>query len=391
MSIVIFGDLFSFPEGQAATNRVYTYARGFIENGHKVHVVCFLSEFTDKFQGETEGIKYYQTFQQNERSGSFIKRRWQNLLKYVRTYRILKQINREDRILAINSWTNLFGTLFFIWLVSRLLGLKVITECSEHPMMEFQDSRRQKWWGKLKFRMETFLFDGVLCISRFLVDYHKAHGVPDKKLFLVPSTVDPTRFSHTGLRPVPDPYIGYFGSLTFKRDSVDVLIRAFAVFSQSNTHTKLVLGGFCSPSMREEMNQLIRDLRITERVIVVDYLSRQEVLTYISHADVLVMARSRDLASMASYPSKLTEFLATGKPVISMNVGEVADFLHDGENAYLVEPSDHEGLAAKLTYVFEHYEEAKEAGIRGKELTQTVFHYNYQAKRILEYFQTLNR
>lgn len=391
MSIVIFGDLFSFPEGQAATNRVYTYARGFIENGHQVHVVCFLSDYTDTFEGETEGIRYYQTFRQKERSNSFFVRRWQNLLKYIRTYRILKKIHREDRILAINSWTNLFGTLFFIWVVSRLLGLKVITECSEHPMMEFQDSARQKLWGKIKFKMETFLFDGVLCISRYLVDYHKKHGVADKKLFLVPSTVDPTRFIHTGTRPVKEPYIGYFGSLTFKRDSVDVLIKAYALFAAKDSRTKLVLGGFCSPSMKQDIIRLINELRITDRVLVVDYLSRQEVLTYISHAEVLVMARSRDLASMASYPSKLTEFLATGKPVISMNVGEVADFLKDGENAYLVEPADHEGLAAKLSYVMANYEKAKEAGLKGQALTQTVFHYNYQAKRILEYIQILNR
>lgn len=391
MSIVIFGDLFTFPEGQAATNRVYTYARGFIENGQQVHVICFLSDYTSQYEGVAEGIHYYQTFQQKERSGSFFKRRWQNLLKYKRTYQILRRINKEDKILAINSWTNLYGTLFFIWFVSRLLGLKVITECSEHPMMEFQEGRMRKLWGRIKFRLETFLFDGVLCISRYLVEYHKSHGVAEKKLFLVPSTVDPTRFNSTGARPVADRYIGYFGSLTFKRDSVDVLIRAFALFSKTHPGTKLVLGGFCSPAMKEEMSQLISGLGIGDWVIVVDYLTRQEVLTYITHADVLVMARSRDLASMASYPSKLTEFLATGKPVISMNVGEVADFLKDGENAYLVEPADHEGLAVKLAYVFDHYDEAKLAGERGRALTQTVFHYNYQAKRILEYIQLINR
>lgn len=391
MSIVIFGDLFTFPEGQAATNRVYTYARGFIENGVNVHVVCFLSDYKKTFEGTTEGIHYHHTFRQSERSNSFFIRRWQNFQKYIRTYQILKKINKEDKILAINSWTNLFGTLFFIWLASRLLGLKVITECSEHPMLEFQEGRVRKIWGKMKFRLETFLFDGVLCISRYLVDYHKHKGVSDRKLFLVPSTVDPTRFNSTGARPIADPYVGYFGSLSFKRDSVDVLIRAFALFSATHKTQKLVLGGFCSPEMKEEINQLISELGIGERVIVLDYLSRQEVLTFITHADVLVMARSRDLASMASYPSKLTEFLATGKPVISMNVGEISDFLRDGENAYLVEPADHEGLARKLVHVYDHYEEAKQAGERGRELTQTVFHYNYQAKRILEYIQLLNR
>ena len=45
MSVVIIGDMFSFPEGDAATNRVLTFAKGFLENGQKVHVICFGNEY----------------------------------------------------------------------------------------------------------------------------------------------------------------------------------------------------------------------------------------------------------------------------------------------------------------------------------------------------------
>ena len=33
MTCIIFGDAFTFPDGDASTNRVYTYARGFLEHG----------------------------------------------------------------------------------------------------------------------------------------------------------------------------------------------------------------------------------------------------------------------------------------------------------------------------------------------------------------------
>jgi len=52
MSIVIFGDIFTFPDGGAATNRVYTYAKGFTENGIKTHVICFTNDYLNASSNE---------------------------------------------------------------------------------------------------------------------------------------------------------------------------------------------------------------------------------------------------------------------------------------------------------------------------------------------------
>ena len=86
MSIVIFGDSFSFPEGDAATNRVHTYAKGFNENGITVHVICFANEYNSPGDGMINGINFYHPFRQMERSKYFIIRNWQKLIKYFNTY-----------------------------------------------------------------------------------------------------------------------------------------------------------------------------------------------------------------------------------------------------------------------------------------------------------------
>ena len=109
MSIVILGDLFSIPEGSAATNRVYTYAKGFEAAGVRTHVVGFLNTYMEKPDGVNDGISYYNPFGQKERSSSFFLRRYHKVLKYQRTFRLLKKIHRQDRIIAINpvSYTHL--------------------------------------------------------------------------------------------------------------------------------------------------------------------------------------------------------------------------------------------------------------------------------------------
>ena len=64
MAYIILGDTFTFPDGNAATNRVYSYAKGFKENGINVHVICFRNDYMDESNGESHGINYYHPFGQ---------------------------------------------------------------------------------------------------------------------------------------------------------------------------------------------------------------------------------------------------------------------------------------------------------------------------------------
>jgi glycosyltransferase involved in cell wall biosynthesis len=209
------------------------------------------------------------------------------------------------------------------------------------------------------------------------------------KLFLIPSTVDPERFAQTEGKPLPYSYVGYFGGLTFKRDSIDVLVKAFAVISSKHPDLHLVLGGFCSEKEKEQLESLILDLKVSPKVNLLKYLPRQEIIRYINYSDILVMVRGNDMESQASFPSKLTEYLATSKPVVTVNVGEISDYLTDGINSFLVEPGDINGLAEKLNYVLNNYDLALEIAQKGKVLTTTTFNYNYQAKKIVQFIETL--
>jgi len=390
MSVVIFGDMFSFPEGNAATNRVYTFAKGFYENNLRVHIVCFGNEYTSDGEGSLNGIFYHHPFSQERRNKYFVIRRLQKLLKYFKTFGLIRRLNKEEKIIAINILTNLFLTHIFAWFLAKIFRTKLIIECSEHPLRHFQNGTLKKKQGALKFFLESNLCDGIYCISRFLVDFHRDHGIKTHKLCLVPSTVDPGRFIKTGERPFPYDYIGYFGNLTFRRDNVDLLIKAFAEIAGNHPEIHLVLGGFCSENMKKQIEELIAQLDISSRVTLLEYLKREEIINYILNSYVLVMVRSHDLESQASYPSKLTEYLTTSKPVITVDVGEISDFITNNINAFLVEPGNVSDLVEKLEFVLNNYEAALQVGMKGKELTNNVFNYNYQAKRMIEFMNSLS-
>lgn len=390
MAILILGDSFTFPDGKAATNRVHTYAKGFYENNKSVYVISFGSSYDNLEKGTINGINFHHPFGQRKRSEYFIVRSWFKLTKYFKTVRLIREISKNDKIEAILVYSMELSTHLFAWFLSRITKSILIKECGEHPLRLYQNSVFKKQQGLVKLYLESYLSDGILCISQFLIELYKNFGISENKLFLTPSTVDPSRFIRITENSLDYQYLGYFGGLTFKRDNVDLLIQAFSIINKKYPDIRLILGGFGSKEDNKQIQNLIQKLQISSKVEVLNYLSRNEILQYITNARILVMVRGNDMESQASFPSKLTEYLCTSIPLVTVNVGEISNYLTDGLNAFIVEPENCDWLAEKLDYVLDNYSHALEVASKGKELTNTVFNYNFQAKRIIGYIESIN-
>lgn len=389
MCIVIFGDNFSFPEGNAATNRVYTYAKGFIENNVNTYVICFSNDYLVNGNGISDGIQYYHPINQKERDNSFLRRNWFKIVKYINTIKIIRRINKEDKIEAIITYTKNSTTHLFSWLLSRIINAKLIIENSEHPLRYYQKGFIKKIVGNLKLWIELKTFDGILLITQHLIDFYKSRLHNDKKILLVPSTVDPARFTKEKTKNNSYDYIGYFGSINFERDNVDLLINSFSMIQKKIDNIHLVLGGMYSDLEKKMLFDLISSLKIESKVHVLKYLSREEIIQYMIDAHIIVLVRKNDADTNASFPCKLTEYLATGNPVISVKVGEIPKYLTDCKDVFLTEPGDVKELSEKLEFVLNNYKYAIEVAKKGKELTNSIFNYKYQAKRIIDFINTI--
>lgn len=389
-AIIIFGDTFTFPEGNAATNRVYTFAKGFHENGIEVFVICFRNDYVETVEDTINEIHYYHPFYQTRRSRSFIKRRLFKFNKYFRTFRIIRSVNKNHKILAINLWTNRLLIQNYVFLLSRVFRTIVIHEHSEHPLRAFQKNIIEKMWGECKSFIGTRLCDGIFCISQYLIDFYKNRSVKEEKMILIPSTVDTERFTGVGVSPLPYNYIAYCGNLTIGKDGVDILIDSFSRLAFERTDIDLVLIGKGDSEFEEAaIKRQTVQLNLANRVHFVGQLSRTDVPAYLVGAKVLVLARPTSIVADAGFPSKLTEYLSTGKPVLVTRVGDIPLYLKDRENAFLSDPDSAEAFAIELRYILNNYEFALEVGGNGKRLTETIFNYNYQAKRMLEFIGKL--
>jgi len=390
MVYLIFGDAFTFPEGDASTNRVYSYANGFIENGLDVAIICFRNDNRAKYSGEVDRIRYYYPYSRSQERANFLSRRWQSILKYYRTFAIIRDIVASNKLLAIHCYTKSLITQKYAFLLALLFKSKLILERSEHPLKMYKNKVSEKILGYCRVAFEIRLCNYIFCISDYLIDFYKNNGANIKKLFKVPSTVDVRRFSQTYPKPLSYKYICYCGSLTTQKDGVDILIKSFAKIAIRFPDINLLLIGKADKQQDDTyFRRLVSDFEIEDRVLFIGKLPRNEIPAYLCNAEILALARPRSMVADAGFPSKLTEYLATGKPVVVTRVGEIPVFLMDGVNAFLSDPDSPEAFSNKLSYVLENYYYAKKAGEKGRELATTIFNYNYQTKRILDFLSLL--
>lgn len=386
MNIVIFGDGYTFPDGDAPTNRVHTYAKGFVENGTSVHVICFANEYNTEGDGIFEEIHYYHPFGQRNRSRYFVVRRWHKFLKYFKTLALFRKISKKEKVDGIIVYTMLLSTHLFAWLLSGISGSGLLKECGEHPLRNFQKGVIRRKTGLIKLYIESRLCEGIICITQFLVDFYKNYGIRERKLLLIPSTVDTERFKVSCRSPLKYEYILYCGRLNVKKDGVNILIESFVKISGKYPGINLVLLGKGDSAEDEVfLKNLVKELNTGERVIFLGQLSRTEVPAYLINAKILALARPKSMVADAGFPSKLTEYLATGIPVVVTEVGEIPVFLKDKVNAFISKPDSVGAFSEKLEYVLENYHFALEIAKKGQELTESTFNYNYQSKRIIEF------
>jgi glycosyltransferase involved in cell wall biosynthesis len=195
-----------------------------------------------------------------------------------------------------------------------LFGALLIIENSEHPLRYYRKGFFRKIIGELKLFIELKTLDGILLITRSLVEFYKTRLGGDSRILLVPSTVDPTRFKKPKTNNPDFKYIGYFGSVNFDRDNVDLLINSFADIHEKHSDLHLVLGGMYATAEEKLIKDLVKQRGIESKVHLLRYLSREEIVQYLINSHILVLVRSDDPDTNASFPCKLTEFLATGNP-----------------------------------------------------------------------------
>jgi glycosyltransferase involved in cell wall biosynthesis len=204
-------------------------------------------------------------------------------------------------------------------------------------------------------------------------------------------TVDLERFQ-SPKEPLPEfqsPYIAFVGVMNDAKDGVSNLIKAFNSIKDTFPFYKVYLVGPWNYDTPIHL-QLIKDFGLEERVFWMKEYPRDAIPCIICNADLLVLPRPDSKQAQGGFPTKLGEYLATGKPVCATRVGEIPDYLTDNESVFFAEPGSVESFAEAMEMALSDPENAKSVGANGRRVAEEHFNKDVQARKLMEFLEQLN-
>jgi glycosyltransferase involved in cell wall biosynthesis len=396
--VLIAGNKFTYPIGMGATTRVAALALGLTDNDADVRVVSLMTPFASG-SGELEppygvsgGVKYAYACGTRRRGATFLQRRLLEAKVPVGLWLLARGFLHGDGQKALIAYTDSPLWIALIAYAAHKLGAVCAVEVCEIPFVNRSGRLRLLLLQRLQDGMAYRMVDGFIVISRFLDSYVATHTADRKPRLIVPILVacDETSAMQSDSSDLDSGPITYVGDMTHDGEVAD-LISSFSQIAGQFPRATLRLVGFAPDHLRRELLMMAKELRLDGRVEFAGTVDRSELPALLRDSAMLVLPRRDGLFSRAGMPTKLADYLRTGRPVVATATGDIPVYLEDGISAYLVRPGHSDEFAASMRRVLQRPDEAARVGREGRRVALEHFSRRLHGARILGFLARLQQ
>lgn len=365
---LIFFSQESYPEGGAACNRHLAYMQGLASRGYDITLYAFGRQAVSYSTPALKVIGVNITAR--SRVLFHIK---SCLAMFLLCLRLNKHATQELRWVYLGT----SGLLLLPFMtVARVSGIRTFHERTELPSLMVGAGLFNKLDHTL-YKLLLCGFLGIYVISRALQSEMRRLTGAGVKVYVVNMIVDLSRFQNVHEEPNSVlKTITYCGDLSSPKDGVDILIRSFALACVSINESPFILklaGSTDNEYTQKKLRPLIDELNVSDKIEFLGQVRRQDVPALLSCSDLLVLARPSSEQAAYGFPTKLGEYLASKKPVLVTNTGEISMYLTDGVDVFLVQPNDVEAFAERIVEISRNYKEALRIGCNGYAAAEMYF------------------
>ena len=235
---------------------------------------------------------------------------------------------------------------------AKMAGKPVFMRCETHLGLQrslLKSTVRRPLMGGL-----YSVLDGVFAIGSANADFYRAMGVPERRIFSMPYTVDNARFTpasqisvirrrelRSTLGVEDDRPIVLYAAKFQNRKRPDDLLRAAAKLNSEGARFYLAMIG--SGEMEGDLRALALNLGI-ENVRFVGFVNQSKMPEMYAACDVFVLPSKDEPWGLA-----INEAMCAGLPIaVSREVGCVPDLIHEGRNGFTFSGGDIAGIARAL-------------------------------------------
>ena len=207
----------------------------------------------------------------------------------------------------------------------------------------------------------------VVAQSQFEKELYTGMGIPEERVHISGSGIDPAEFQNTD----PDLVLKRFGikkplvlSLTAHcRDrGTEQILEACGNLWMKGHEFTLLLAGPVFPDVEKYLTNCSESIgEFNENIVITGYVSNRDRMDLLAAADMLLQPSRLDCFGIV-----ILEAWASGKPVIGCWSGGMPDMIQDGSNGFLVSWGDTVSLMNRIEILLGNPELRQVMGSRGR-------------------------
>lgn len=388
MHIAIISSSFGFPFGKAATQRVRLIGRALTEQGAKVTVVCTRntekpdSQMNKTSKGIYDQVNYIYTSGNTIRPASFIGRRIADIRGILFGVKWLYSEYRRGNLNAIYSFITIQRVTIYriiFGVLAKILGIPFIIEINERPW-----SLHEKVHILGTFLNPAFLSKGGIVISDYLLDYMENNCNQGKYNYLVlPILVDTKEYSICTQKI--EKWVTFAAAPGYTKELVFILKAMMIVWNEFPDVELHLLGGHS----KEQILSCTYNANYNEKIVSHGYVSRDIYWQILSQSYILLVPLFDEIKSKARFPTKIGEYLSTGRPILTNSAGEIDRYFTNDENAFIAESYSVESFATSIIRTLKSRILTNKVGLSGRKLSEEHFDYRKYSLRLYNYFYSI--
>lgn len=377
---VVFVTIADLPEGGGNTTRLKMLATAVSDCGHQVvmlneHGLGVAPRELLKTEGRIGAVEYRYILDSIDRRFG-----WRAIApKLGAVVSLAREIVRRHRQRPVDVlWFNnlSFYDVYPLTLLARRLGIRTIQSYEDERLELVMPHRSlsQRLFAVNSRCADRFcpqMADAVVVISQYLKHKYQRRAA---RTYLVPTIVD-CHYWEVGPEPYAVPPVLLYAGCFDEQEELNNLIAALALLRDRNRRFRVVMVGAHREANRVgSVLSTIHERRLETQVEVRGFVPLDKVRDNVAQANILLNIRRDGIWSRSGLSTKLSESLASGRTVISTDLGDVSRYLRHNHSALLVPPSaSTEQIATAIDQALASRELRARIGAEGRKVARRHF------------------
>lgn len=344
------------------------------DSGHNVSIIVGYQKEDQII--ESEGITIY----------AFAKRKylvanWFFYKKHLQKKIIALCKNQKIDVIEGPDWTGIGAFINFpVPYVVRLNGSDAYFCHIEQRAQKFKNF----WLEKQNFKKAK----SILSASDYTANITNKVFKTDRNIMTIYNSIDIEKFKPLDKEFQNSKVILYFGTLIRKKGVLDLALALNALHSLNENFNVIFLGkDVVDYKEHRSTLELIKEMlhpEVLQKVSFVQEVPYEEVQNYIKNASVICLPSYAE-----AFPMTWLEAMAMQKALVTSNIGWATEMMVDEETGFVVHPTQHKMMAARILELLENTQMADAMGMKARERVRTLFATHVIVKQNIEFYKRL--